>query len=65
VVALQGIISRDIETVPFKTMSKWTMKEGEVLLVEVQPMLNNVTVVQVPKELCTCTGAAGHFCRVV
>lgn len=50
-VALQGIVSKDLETVSFKTMSKWTMKEGEALLIEVHPMLNNVTAVQVSKEL--------------
>lgn len=35
---MQGILNEFVDTISFKTMSKWTLKEGEALLIEVQPI---------------------------
>lgn len=51
VVSLQGILHSTIESVSFKSMSKWTTKEGEALLIEMQQILNRDSAVQTPTQL--------------
>lgn len=50
-ISLQGIDNKDINIVSFKTMSKWTLKEGEALPIEVQPIFQTCTKAQVSASL--------------
>jgi hypothetical protein len=51
VVSLQEKLHGNLDIVSFKSMSKWTMKEGEALPVEMQPILKHDSTIQTPSQL--------------